>query len=165
MQEITFHPIGVIHSPFSEPAGVPIQPIGAQAFRGWIELLPEFEAGLQDLEEFSHLILLYCFHKAQGFALEVLPFLDEKPHGVFATRAPRRPNPIGLSIVRLERIEGNRLYFQDVDVVDGTPLLDIKPYVPDFDAHLETRNGWLTGKAGQASQKTADRRFSTSQGE
>lgn len=161
MQAITFHPIGVIHSPFTEPAGVPIQPIGAQEFQGWIELLPEFKSGLKDLEAFSHLILLYYFHKVQGFSLKVQPFLDDKPHGVFATRAPRRPNPIGLSIVRLERIEENILYIQDVDVVDGTPLLDIKPYVPEFDTRQEAQTGWLAGKAGQASQRTADHRFST----
>jgi len=161
MQEITFHPIGVIHSPFTEPAGVPIQPIGAQEFRGWIELLPNFEPGLNDLEAFSHLILLYYFHRVRGFALEVQPFLDNKPHGVFATRAPRRPNPIGLSIVRLERIEANKIYIQDVDVVDGTPLLDIKPYVPEFDTRQGAQTGWLAGKARQASQQTADHRFST----
>ncbi len=163
MQTITFNPIGVIRSPFKEAAGMPIQPIGGKEFHGRIELLPEYVPGLQDLEAFSHLILLYFFHKVQGYQLKIQPFLDDSPHGVFATRAPRRPNPIGLSIVRLERIQGNILYIQDVDIIDGTPLLDIKPYVVEFDVRQETRSGWLAGKGGKAKHQIADQRFSKPQ--
>lgn len=163
MQAVTFYPIGIIHSPFTEPAGMPIQSSGATGVRGHIELLPDYVQGTRDLEGFSHLILLYHFHKAQGYSLEVHPFLDDRLHGIFATRAPRRPNPIGLSIVRLERIEGAMLHITDVDVLDGTPLLDIKPYVPEFDMRNDARSGWLTGKADQSRQKTADDRFTSQQ--
>lgn len=153
-------PIGTIHSPFTRPSDAPIQPTGAAGVEGTIEIEPEFAAGLADLEGFSHLILLYHFHLSQGFSLTVTPFLDDKPHGVFATRAPRRPNPIGLSVVRLVRREGSVLRVSDVDVVDGTPLLDIKPYVPEFDKREEIRIGWLEGKAHQSHGARSDDRFS-----
>ena len=138
---------------------MPIQPSGAKGVKGTIELLPEFVLGLQDVDGFSHLILLYFFHHANGYALQSRPFLDECPRGVFSTRAPRRPNPIGLSIVRLESIQGTVLNIMDVDILDGTPLLDIKPYVPAFDDRANAKIGWLTGKAAQASQHIADHRF------
>jgi tRNA-Thr(GGU) m(6)t(6)A37 methyltransferase TsaA len=152
-------PIGVIHTPFVNLTGMPIQPPGAADAIGTIELLPDFHAGLQDLEGFSHLILLYHFHLSQGFALTVVPFLDTQPHGVFATRAPRRPNPIGLSIVRLQRIEKGTLYVEGVDMLDGTPLLDIKPYVPAFDAATAVAIGWLVQTAQQVTEQKADGRF------
>ena len=144
---IVFEPIGIIRSPFSDLAGMPIQPSQAVGVPGSIELLPELEAGLKDLDGFSHLMLLYHLHKSTDFSLEVVPFLDTVPRGLFATRAPKRPNPIGLSIVRLTAIDGPTLRIEDVDVLDGTPLLDIKPYVPAFDLRPEARSGWLEGRA------------------
>ena len=134
-------PIGVIHSPFTEKDQTPIQPSRSQA-TGSVEVYPEFVAGLQDLDGFSHIILLYAFHLSSGYSLRVKPFLDHQERGLFATRYPYRPNPIGLSIVRLEGIQDNLLSIEGIDVLDGTPLLDIKPYVPDFDVRIETRTGW-----------------------
>jgi tRNA-Thr(GGU) m(6)t(6)A37 methyltransferase TsaA len=155
----TFKPIGVIHTPFQEPKGTPIQPAAALGVEGRIELSPEYEAGLQDLEGFSHLILIYVFHLSRGYNLKVTPFLDDRERGLFATRAPARPNPVGLSIVRLERIEGHTLYLRDVDMVDGTPLLDIKPYVPDFDHRPGARCGWLEKKVERLKETRDDGRF------
>ncbi|HVM70164.1 MAG TPA: tRNA (N6-threonylcarbamoyladenosine(37)-N6)-methyltransferase TrmO [Anaerolineales bacterium] len=134
-------PIGTIHSPFSERAGTPIQAARSQA-KGTVEIYPEFVPGLQDLEGFSHIILLYVFHKSSGYALHVTPFLDTQLHGLFATRYPARPNPIGLSVVRLTALRSNILEVEGVDMLDGTPLLDIKPYVPEFDIRNTTHNGW-----------------------
>ena len=138
---------------------MPIQPAGARGVRGYIEVLPEFVPGLKDVDGFSHLMLLYHFHLVEGYSLEVVPFLDDTPRGVFATRAPRRPNPIGLSVVRLESVQGARLNIRDVDIVDGTPLLDIKPFVPVFDNRDTTRIGWLTEKSTEAGEKKSDHRF------
>ena len=140
---LTFEPIGVIHSPFDEVAGMPIQPGRARGIEGTVEVLTPYEEGLQDLDGFSHIILLYHFHRSEGYGLRVVPFLDTESRGLFATRAPRRPNPIGLSVVRLSRVEGRTLSILDVVVLDGTPLLDIKPYVPDFDAPGQVRIGWI----------------------
>lgn len=138
---------------------MPIQPSGAAGIRGTVELFPEFADGLKDLDGFSHLILLYRFHESQGFKLTVTPFLDSEPRGVFATRAPKRPNPIGLSIVRLIRIQGSTLEIENVDILDGTPLLDIKPYVPEFDQQEDCRIGWLEQLRGMAKAKRSDDRF------
>ena len=135
------HAIGVIHTPFSDPAATPIQAARSAAV-GTVEVDPVFAEGLQDLEGFSHIILLYVLHQTAGYALRVTPFLDHQPRGLFATRYPARPNPIGLSVVQLLARQENRLEIQGVDMLDGTPLLDIKPYVPEFDVRLETRNGW-----------------------
>jgi len=143
MNEINFKPIGVIHSPFKNPLGTPIQPSGAKGIEGSIEVFPEFAEGLKDIEGFSHIILIYYFHLAKKPSLIVTPFLDKKQHGVFATRVPIRPNPIGFSVVKLEKVEGNFLFVKDVDIVDGTPLLDIKPCVPQFDFRDVTRTGWI----------------------
>jgi tRNA-Thr(GGU) m(6)t(6)A37 methyltransferase TsaA len=151
--------IGTIHSPFFSREGAPIQPQGAKGVPGKVELLPEYERGLRDLVGFSHILLLYHFHRSQGFDLEVIPFLDDESHGVFATRAPKRPNPIGLSLVRLVGVDGATLQIEDIDVLDGTPLLDIKPFVPDFDAREAVRTGWLAGKAAAATVAKADGRF------
>ena len=141
-----FEPIGLVHSPFTQRDRTPIQPYRSQA-AGQVELLPEYEPGLQDLETFSHVILLYLFHESEpGYDLRVTPFLDDQPKGLFATRYPRRPNPIGLSVVRLVRREGRVLHVSGIDVLDGTPLLDIKPYVPPFDAFSEATLGWLEGR-------------------
>lgn len=159
LREITYKPIGVIHSPFKEAPGTPIQPPSAEGIRGTVEIAPEYVDGIRDLEGFSHIILIYHFHLTQGYALEVTPFMDEVPRGLFATRAPRRPNPIGLSVVRLIKVEGVTLYIEGVDIVDGTPLLDIKPYVPQFDAPQPERIGWLAKTVSQVRKKKADRRF------
>ena len=156
---ITYKHIGIIHSPFSEIKGMPIQPSGAKGIKGTVELMPEYAVGLQDLEGFSHVILIYHMHLSTGFSLRVKPFLDDELRGVFATRAPRRPNPIGLSVLRLIKIEGTILHVEDIDIVDRTPLLDIKPYVPEFDMQETVRIGWLTEKAGKASREKSDGRF------
>lgn len=160
METLTFNPIGVIHTPFKVPKGAPIQPRRSGGAQGTIELLPEFEPGLADLDGFSHILLLYWLHLSEGYKLKVVPFLDDQERGLFATRAPRRPNPIGLSVVSLERIEGRTLHIKNVDMVEGTPLLDIKPYVPSFDEAEEIRIGWLQGAARRADKTDADDRFS-----
>lgn len=140
-------PIGWIRSPWHTPDDTPIQPCRSRA-SGRLEILPQYERGLQDLDGFSHIILLYIFHRSQpGCDLTVTPFLDRVPRGLFATRYPRRPNPIGLSVMRLLRIEGRFVYVDGIDVLDGTPLVDIKPYVPAFDAFPDAIPGWLKGRA------------------
>jgi len=159
--KIEFTPIGVIHSPFTKPEGMPIQPSGARGITGTVELFEPFAAGLKDLDGFSHIMLIYCFHRSSGYSLEVVPYLDTTVRGVFATRAPRRPNPIGISVVRLKSIEGRTLNIQDIDVLDGTPLLDIKPYVPEFDAPTDVRTGWLETLAKKNINKKSDDRFHT----
>jgi tRNA-Thr(GGU) m(6)t(6)A37 methyltransferase TsaA len=127
--------------------------------KGTVKVFEEFRAGLKDLDGFSHIILIYVFHRSQGFELEVVPFLDTQPRGLFATRAPRRPNPIGLSTVQLDRIENGHLLVQNVDILDGTPLLDIKPYVPEFDSHTEIRTGWLEQARKTVANRKSDDRF------
>jgi tRNA-Thr(GGU) m(6)t(6)A37 methyltransferase TsaA len=139
--EIMMKPIGVIHTPFNDKSQTPIQPTRSQA-TGQVEVFPEFARGLQDLEEFSHIILLYAFHCSSGYSLQVKPFLDDQLRGLFATRHPCRPNPIGLSVVRLLAYRENILDIEGVDMLDGTPLLDIKPYVPDFDVRTDVKTGW-----------------------
>jgi tRNA-Thr(GGU) m(6)t(6)A37 methyltransferase TsaA len=159
MSGITYHPIGVIRTPFKEPRGTPIQPTGAEGVEGVIEIDPAYRAGLKDLDGFSHLILLYHFHLTEGFSLEVRPYMDKDTHGVFATRIPGRPNPIGLSVVRLVKVEGCKLHIRDVDIINGTPILDIKPYVPAFDLRETDEIGWLTGKSGDVRHAKSDGRF------
>jgi tRNA-Thr(GGU) m(6)t(6)A37 methyltransferase TsaA len=156
---ITYKPIGTIHSPFKEIEGTPIQPTGAKGIAGTVEIDPEYSDGLKDIEGFSHIILIYHFHLSEGYLLKVKPFLDDNLHGVFTTRAPRRPNPIGMSVVKLISVDDCILHIEDVDIVDGTPLLDIKPYVPEFDARKTERIGWLYKKADKVSEVRADRRF------
>jgi tRNA-Thr(GGU) m(6)t(6)A37 methyltransferase TsaA len=138
---------------------MPIQPSGARGIRGTIEIRPEFIAGLKDLEEFSHVILIYALHRCNGYSLEVKPFLIPKPHGIFATRGPKRPNAIGLSIVRRIGIAGNMLESEDVDILDGTPLLNIKPYVPAFDSHCDAKAGWFDAVSHNATTIRSDGRF------
>ncbi len=162
VSEITYRPIGIVHSPFREPYGTPIQSVSAQNAEGVVEVFPEYAAGLEDIDGFSHIILIYHFHLCKRFSLMVKPFLDNPSHGVFACRAPARPNPIGISIVRLTRVEKERLYIQDVDIVDGTPLLDIKPYVPEFDNREADRKGWLEGNLGKLYETKDDGRFAHS---
>jgi tRNA-Thr(GGU) m(6)t(6)A37 methyltransferase TsaA len=135
------NPIGIIRSPFTDKSQTPIQASRSQA-KGMVEIYPEYTDGLQDLEGFSHIYLLYAFHRSSGYSLIVTPFLDDRLHGVFATRYPDRPNPLGLSIVRLIARRDNLLDIEGVDMLDGTPLLDIKPYVPEFDIRTGTANGW-----------------------
>lgn len=156
---IEFRPIGIIHTPFTDPEGMPIQPTGAAGVEGRVEVFEEYRPGLKDLEGFSHVVLLYHFHRSRSFQLEVVPFLDKVVRGLFATRAPRRPNPIGLSVVRLERIEDGVLLVQNVDILDRTPLLDIKPYVPEFDTPTEIRTGWLEQAGRNAVDRRSDERF------
>ena len=158
-EKIQFEPIGMICSPFKNPRDMPIQPTGAKDTRGQVVLDEAYVPGLSDLNGFSHIFLIYCFHLSKGYELRVRPFMDKEMRGLFSTRAPRRPNPIGLSVVRLLGVEGNILEIQGVDVVDGTPLLDIKPYVPLFDAPAVSSIGWLEGKAGQSETLRSDHRF------
>ena len=146
--EFLMRPIGVIHSPFPEKDQTPIQASRSQVI-GLVEVYPEFADGLKDIEDLSHIFLIYVFHKSSGYALQVRPFLDDQEHGVFATRHPCRPNPIGISIVRLLTRQENALTIEGVDVLDGTPLLDIKPYVHDFDMRTETRGGWYNTRSNK----------------
>jgi len=159
MSEVRYKPIGVVHSPFKVPQDVPIQSVAAEGVMGSVEVAREYVEGLRDVDGFSHLILIYHCHLAQNYSLLVKPFLDDRLHGVFSTRAPSRPNPIGVSIVRLTKIEKNILHIQDVDIIDGTPLLDIKPFVPDFDQRKAERIGWLTKKVDKLHSGRDDGRF------
>jgi tRNA-Thr(GGU) m(6)t(6)A37 methyltransferase TsaA len=156
---ITFRSIGIIQTPFQELSGMPIQPSAAEGVEGKVILDPALQQGLQDLEGFSHLILLYYFHQAGDPELLVKPFLDDKQRGIFATRAPRRPNGIGFSIVKLLEIKQNILYITNVDILDGTPLLDIKPYIPYFDKPEAAKVGWLEKNKGKIGGKLSDDRF------
>ena len=158
-KKVVYRPIGVIHSPFKAPHDVPIQAAAAEGVKGSVEVAREYAEGLKDVEGFSHLILVYHCHLAQDYSLLVKPFLDDGLHGVFATRAPSRPNPVGVSIVRLTKLEKNVLHIQDVDIIDGTPLLDIKPFVPHFDQREAERIGWLTGKIDKMHSSRDDGRF------
>ena len=159
MHKIKYTPIGIIHSPFKEPKGTPIQPAGAKDIDGTVEVFPEYAEGLMDVEGFSHIILIYHFHLSKKSPLKVKPYMDNNAHGVFAMRGPSRPNPIGISIVRLVRIEENILHIRDVDIVDGTPLLDIKPYVPEFDIREVEKTGWLDKNVYKLSSSKDDGRF------
>ena len=152
-------PIGIIHSPFREPKEVPIQSSAARDIEGRIEVYQEYITGLEDLDGFSHIILIYYFHLSKDYSLKVKPFMDNTLRGVFATRAPSRPNPLGLSIVRLMKINENILYIKDVDIVDNTPLLDIKPFVPEFDSRNNIRIGWLKENIYKLSKSKDDGRF------
>ncbi len=156
---IEYKLIGTIYTPFKKREGTPIQPAGAVGMKGTVEVLEEYRAGLKDLDEFSHVILLYHFHRNQGFNLNIVPFMDSEPRGLFATRAPKRPNSIGLSVVQLDRIENGVLHIQNVDMLDGTPLLDIKPYVPKFDDQIKVRTGWLERTSKTVATRKADDRF------
>jgi len=157
--KIEFRQIGVIHSPYLKLEGMPIQPAGALGIRGTVEVFEEFQSGLKDLDSFSHIILVYYFHQSKNYKLQVVPFMDSKPRGLFSTRAPNRPNNIGISTVKLEKIEKRILYVQNIDILNGTPLLDIKPYVPEFDVQSHVRTGWLENVKGKVSEKHSDYRF------
>jgi len=159
MDNVIYNPIGIIHSPYKEIEGMPLQPCGAIGVTGTVEINYEFAGGLKDINGFSHIILIYHFHFSKGYSLEVIPFLDDQPKGVFATRAPKRPNPIGLSIVKLIRVENNILHIEDVDILDNTPLLDIKPYVYLFDAMEQTEIGWYSKTKYNIVSRKSDLRF------
>ncbi len=156
---ITLEPIGIIYTPFKTKEGMPIQSSGAKRIKGQIILKEEFIPGLTDLDGFSHIILIYHFHKSLGFELLTTPFLDDRKRGVFATRAPKRPNSIGITVVRLLRIEKNFIHVENVDMLDETPLLDIKPYIPDFDIHKTEKNGWIENKTDKLNKTKSDKRF------
>lgn len=157
--EIVYHPIGIIRTPFAERSGTPIQPAAAAGAVGRIELDEKYRAGLKDLEGFSHLILIYHFHRSAGYQLEVTPFLDTRPRGLFATRAPKRPNAVGLSVVRLTAVRERVLEIAEVDMLDGTPLLDIKPYVPQLNPAAVDKIGWFGPVVADLKGRTADERF------
>ncbi|MCD6513002.1 MAG: tRNA (N6-threonylcarbamoyladenosine(37)-N6)-methyltransferase TrmO [Thermoplasmata archaeon] len=157
---IEYEPIGIIHSPFKSVNGTPIQPKGAMGIKGSVEVYEEYVEGLEGIEDFSHIILIYHFHLSKKHDLKVVPYMNDKPIGVFATRAPSHPNPIGISTVKLVERDRNILYVENVDIIDGTPLLDIKPYVPAFDAYMEkTRIGWLENNIHKLKKARDDGRF------
>ena len=143
MDNITLKPIGVIHTPYHEARDIPIQGIFKADVEGWIELDEKYQAGLKDLDGFSHAILLYYFHRSSEENLEGKPFLEDETHGIFAIRSPHRPNHLGISVVKIKRIEENKLFFTEVDILDGTPLLDIKPYSRYFDCREDVVSGWM----------------------
>jgi len=156
---IIFNPIGIIHSPFVQKENMPIQTSGGEGIKGHIEIFPDYIDGLRDLDEFSHIFLIYQFHLSEGCDLLCKPFLDDQKHGVFAVRSPRRPNQVGLSIVRLIDIKDGILNIEDMDIIDGTPLIDIKPYIPEIDCRKTERIGWLEDKAKNFKIAESDGRF------
>lgn len=156
---LTIIPIGTVYTPFKTLEGMPIQPSGAKDIEGTVVLDEAYEQGLEDIQGFSHIILLYHFHRSRDYTLMVTPFLDKQKRGLFSTRAPRRPNPIGLSIVRLVKREKTVLTVRDIDVLDGTPLIDIKPYVPKFDVKEVAASGWLEKTQENAGSMKSDDRF------
>ncbi len=156
--QIILEPIGIIQTPFTQSKGMPVQPAGAAGIRGNVVLNSDLTNGLLDLDGFSHIYLIYYFHKSEE-SLRVTPFLDNRVHGVFATRAPKRPNQIGISVVKLLSIKENVLEIENVDIINGTPLLDIKPYVPAFDIYETQKCGWLEHTGENARIIRTDSRF------
>ena len=159
--KIELEPIGTIHTEFTEIEGMPIQPTGAKGIKGTLVIKDKDLNGLKDLEEFSHINILYLLHKVDGYLLEVKPFMDINTHGIFATRSPKRPNRIGSSIVQIDKIKENTVYVSNIDVLDGTPLLDIKPYVPQLyeDTIEELKIGWFEKNHNKAKSQKSDNRF------
>jgi len=155
--KIEFSPIGIIHTRFKTIDNMPIQPTADNDSKGWIEIFDEYAAGLADLNGFSHVYLIFHLHECKGYKLKVVPFLDTVERGIFATRSPARPNPVGLSVVKLVSVKGNILSIQGLDILDGTPLLDIKPFVPMFEDTKDVRTGWFAAKDIQG--KLSDGRF------
>lgn len=143
MKKIIIKPIGIIHTPYKEPKGIPIQGRFKRGVTGTARIFPQYKAGLKDIEGFSHIILIYHFNRSKEERLTSRPFLEDTEHGIFAIRSPHRPNHIGFSIVKLKSVKGNTITFSEVDILDGTPLLDIKPYVKYFDNRGRVKNGWL----------------------
>lgn len=160
MQTMKVEPIGVIRTPFTSLEDMPIQPGGGRDVQGELIIKPQYCEGLADLDGFSHLYLIYLFHQAADTKMSVVPFLDDRPRGVFATRAPVRPNHIGLSVVELVQVTGCRVKVRNIDVLDDTPLLDIKPYIELFDGVAESRSGWMEAVEEEVEAKRSDVRFS-----
>lgn len=156
-KELRLKPVGVIHSHYREPGGTPIQAVFGGDVQGEVEVFGEYAEALDDLEGFERIWLIYWLHRARSFRLKVVPYRDTVERGLFATRAPSRPNPVGLSVVRLIGRAGNSLRVEGLDILDGTPLLDIKPYVPLVDSYPDSRSGWFG--AGRENRKVADGRF------
>ena len=157
--KIIYKPIGIIYSPFKDIEGIPVQPAGAEGIRGRVKVYSKYADGLSGLDRFSHIILIYHFHLSKGYSLKVVPFLQDTEQGIFATRAPKRPNHIGLSVVKIDEIKGNCIDVTNIDIVDGTPLLDIKPYVSIFDNVKDEKNGWLSDKLRNINEIRSDNRF------
>ena len=143
MENITYSPIGIIHSSFTNPDDTPIQGVFSNGAKGKVEIYPLYAAGLKNIGEFSHLILIYHFHLVESYSLISKPFMENREKGIFSIRHPKRPNPIGISIVRLDNVKENILEISDVDIIDGTPLLDIKPLIHKFDSRESIKSGWV----------------------
>ncbi|MCD6328126.1 tRNA (N6-threonylcarbamoyladenosine(37)-N6)-methyltransferase TrmO [bacterium] len=156
--EFVFRPIGYVHCSYVDPAKTPIQPVFGQGSQAKVVVLPEYEEGLDDLDGFSHIFILFVFHKAGPAALKVKPYLESVKRGVFAARSPRRPNPIGFSLVRLVKREGNVLFIEDIDILDGSPVVDIKPFISRFDTRSEARSGWQEEIADTDAEEVGSRR-------
>ncbi len=161
MGTIEFHPIGYIRTPHKTLNNMPIQPVGAKSVKGKIIIDPKYMDGLLDIEGFSHITLFYHLHKVKEYKLKVTPFMDSKEHGIFACKSPTRPNALGMSTVKLLAVEGNVLYIEEVDMLDGTPLIDIKPYWPQYDSRDHVKVGWLENQTKEMSAEvvTSDARF------
>lgn len=157
--KIEFLPIGIIHTPFKTVNGMPIQPVSDNDSEGWIEIFDQYAAGLADLDGFSHVYLIFHLHQCKGFRLKVIPFLDTVERGIFSTRSPLRPNPVGLSVVKLVSVAGNIVKIRGLDILDGTPLIDIKPFVPMFENAENIKTGWYAGKEKDIPGKLSDGRF------
>jgi tRNA-Thr(GGU) m(6)t(6)A37 methyltransferase TsaA len=156
---VVYKSIGFIRTPFKSVTNMPVQPCGHNPIEGYVELDKSLEVGLAHLEGFSHIILIYHFHKVKGHKLYVVPFMDKQPHGIFATRAPVRPNAVGLSVVKLIRIEGHKVWFEGADMLDRTPLIDIKPFFPQSDNQPDATSGWLTKSSSEVGEMRSDTRF------
>ena len=156
---IVFHAIGFVHSPHQRLSETPIQPVFCKGIKGSVHIYRQYSDALLHLEEFSHIYLLYCFHKVKKVRLIVKPYLEDKEHGLFATRAPCRPNPVGLSLVKLLSVKDNILYIEDVDILDGTPVLDIKPYIQRYDSRKRVRSGWQEHISNKAAKLGGKRNF------
>ncbi len=152
-------PIGIIHTPFKKLGQMPIQPKGAKSVIATLEIDKEYTLGLKDLEGFSHIYLIYYFHEAVRTELEVIPFMDTQERGVFATRSPLRPSHIGLSITKVLSIDDNIVTIKGIDVLDGTPLIDIKPYIPQFDGVNGVKTGWMNKSRSEVNTARSDERF------
>jgi tRNA-Thr(GGU) m(6)t(6)A37 methyltransferase TsaA len=159
VNKITYKPIGIIYSPFKSIEGVPVQPAGANGIKGKVKIFKKYLNGLMNLDGFSHIILVYHFHLSDGYSLKVIPFLKDKEQGVFATRAPKRPNQIGISVVKVQKIQKNIIDIINVDIINGTPLLDIKPYASFFENVKNERIGWLSGEIKNINKIKSDKRF------
>jgi len=159
MESIKYNPIGIIHSPFKTLDNMPVQPAAADGIQGSVKILPQFTEGLDDLDGFSHIYSIFHLHRSKGYKLKITPFLDSQLRGVFATRAPKRPNAIGLSVVKLIKRESNVITIEDVDILDGTPLLDIKPFIPRMYNITNCKTGWLEKYKNEIKSKRSDKRF------